>query len=783
MQANKQHQCRKYIFARVTPMVRVLFILLISVLLLSGCAGTKRLPPGEVFVEKSSIYLKNPKFVNKKPAVKDALSAKAAPRLNAKFLGLFRMKLWLYTHVKEPGKEKGFRYWLKYKRGEPPAYYHREECERAALTMEKYLDDNGYFRSDVKMDTVMHGKNAQVRYTVITNGQYFARNISTPDGTDEISRIINDNKRRLLIRPGDPYSLDMLKTQREQFATLVRSEGYYNFNRERIYYYVDTTIGNHLFDIYFRVKAPEDSTQHVKYHINHVTVYPSYAIDDSIPATHYDTLRGKGYTIIQPEVFLKQRALLMNIRLRQGQTFSQRNHANTVNRFLDMGIFKYVNIRYEEKENDSLDVILQLTPANTQDVTGEINLNTATGNFLGIGGGATYTHHNLFKGGELLNLSATVNLETQINSDASFINTLEVVARAELGFPRFMLLFGKNYKIDLPYVPRTKLALTETYQRRVEYYTLNSVTGDFSYDWRKTEKVRHIFTPLSVNNIRMFSVTPDFEEILAENPVLKSSFEDVLIIGNSYSLVYSGRQSGSEKSYGYFRPNLENAGNLLHLINSKTKAGEDKPYTVFGRPYANYIKADGDARYFWKLSRKHSIAARIIAGIAVPLGNSEVIPYMKQFFIGGSTSVRAWRLRTLGPGSYYNTDAEEVDYFPDQTGDIKMEMNLEYRFSIVKFIKGAVFVDAGNIWLMNEDPQRPGGEFEASRFYKEIAIGSGIGIRLDFDFLVVRTDVAMPLRKPSLPDGDRWTFDKLDFGSRDWRRENVIWNIAIGYPF
>ncbi|MDZ4847595.1 MAG: BamA/TamA family outer membrane protein [Chitinophagales bacterium] len=759
-----------------------LLLFFISSILLTGCAGTKRLPPGEVFVEKVQVRLMNPEMVNKKSKVKDALSSKAAPKLNSKFLGLFRTKLWLYTHVKEPKKEKGLRHWLKYKRGEAPSYFYADECERAALTMEKYLEDNGYFRARVKMDTVMRKKNAQVIYSVTVNGQYFVRNILLPAGDDEVSRIIKDNKRKLLIRTGDAYSMDMLKAQRETFATLVRSEGYYDFNREYIYYYVDSTIGNRKLDIYFRLKEPSDSTQHIKYFISHVTIYPTYSIDDTVTRARYDTLSGEGYTIIQPEVFLKQRALLTNIRLRQGETFSQRNHANTVNRFLDMGIFKYVNIRYEKK-GDSLDVIMQLTPANTQDITGEVNLNTATGNFLGVGASVGYMHHNLFKGGEMLNISASANLELQINSGSTLINTMEVTARAELGFPRFMLLFKKNYKFDLPYVPRTNLGITETYQRRIEYYTINSIITDFGYDWRKNEKVRHIFTPFSVNNIRMFSITSDFEDILAENPVLKSSFEDVLIVGNAYSLVYTGSQKGTDRSYGYLRPNIENAGNFLYFVNSKTKPDEEKPYTIYSRPYASYIKVDGDARYFLKLTRKQSLAARIIAGIAVPMGNSEVIPYMKQFFIGGSTSVRAWRLRALGPGSYSNPYAAQLDYFPDQTGDIKLEMNLEYRFTIVKFFKGALFADAGNIWLLNEDPQRPGGEFEASRFYKEIAIGSGVGVRLDFDFLVIRTDVSMPLRKPSLPEGDRWTFDKLYFSNKDWRRENVIWNIAIGYPF
>jgi len=751
-------------------------------ILLCGCTATRRLPEGEKLVTKAEVKFTNPESVNRLKRVKSSLRSKS-PKLNSKFLGLFRSRLWIYNSVREPKKKKGFRYWLKYKLGEVPALYREDEVKQAAVLMEKYLEDHGYFRSRVEWDTAQHERKVQVVYSVTMEGQYFVRNIILPSDTDEISRIIREKKKRLFIRQSNTYNMDKLKAQRERFATIIRSAGYFDFTREHIYYYVDTTVGNHRCDIHFRVKQPSDASRHVKYYINNIAVYPAYDIDDSITAQKNDTIIEGDYTIIRPEVFMRWKPLVSNIMIKKGEPFSQKNHTYTINHFLDLGIFKFVNIKYRKTGSDSLDVFIYLTPSNTQDVTGEINLSTTSTNFLGTAVSFGYTHRNIFKGGEMLILTGSVSAETQFNTGQSFINTLEVNGRAELGYPRFVIPFLKQKYVSLYYIPRTKFSINEAFQKRIQYYIINSLLADYAYDWRRKSRIRHILTPFSVNSIRVFNTTSAFDEILRQNPALRSSFDDIFIISQSYSFIYNRLQVSPDKSYGYFRGNMELAGNILYPI-AKAASSFPKPYGIFGRPFAQYSKFDADARYYMRFSSRHSLAGRLIAGIAIPYGNFEVTPYLKQFFIGGSMSVRAWHLRTLGPGSYASADVDGDDIiFPDQTGDIKLELNLEYRFGIVKFLKGALFADAGNIWLLREDALRPGGDFDLSRFYKEIAIGTGIGLRLDFDFFVIRTDVAFPLRKPNLPENSRWMFSHLDFGSRQWRKDNLIWNIAIGYPF
>ncbi|MDX2002053.1 MAG: BamA/TamA family outer membrane protein [Chitinophagales bacterium] len=789
----------------------LLWICLLAVLY-AGCSGTKKLPQGQLLYNGAKVQLANPDQVNNDKKVKADLLAKAIPKPNKKVLGLFRMKLWLYLNIKEPKdkkpkkqkkqtgqtqnldengnpkpqKRKGFRNLLKYKIGEPPVLYETGSSKQTVTLMEKYLEDNGYFRANVEFDTLVNygKKEVNVVYTVTTEGQYFINNIMLPKDSDEVSHIIASNYRDMIVRSGQPYNVDKLKAERDKYATLIRSKGFYDFNREYIYYYVDTTIGNQKADIYFRVKAPSDSTVHTKYYIRNITVYPVFAIDDTNDVRSNDTivlLWRDSLKIIQNENFIRRRPLVGNILIRKGNLFSQKAHTYTVNHFLDLGIFKFVNIRYDKTGADSLDVRIYLTPSETQDIAAEINASTTTTNFLGTGASFTYNNRNILKGGELLTLSAGVNVETQLNSQQSFINTLLVTGRAEIGFPKFLVPFSLK-RISLYYVPRTKFGFSENFQKRVQYYTLNSFIFDYSYDWRQTQQIRHILTPFSINSIRLFNSTPEFDAIVQQNPTLRTSFEDVFIIGVNYAYTYNGMLIDPNSSYGYFRGNIDLAGNVIYPI-AKAFSDKTQRINILDRPFAQYAKFDVDGRYHLKITKKQSFVNRVIAGIAIPYGNSRVTPYLKQFFIGGATSVRAYRIRTLGPGSYVNPNAENSNVFPDQTGDIKLELNTEYRFTIINFLKGAVFADAGNIWTLRADSLRPGANFDIKRFYKEIAIGAGVGLRLDFNFFVIRADVAIPLRKPELPEGERWTFDKFNFGNKDWRKDNMIWNIAIGYPF
>lgn len=762
---------------------RYLAILALATLVwASGCRGTKKLASGEQLYNASNINFLNPKEVNDRKLTKSMMLEKAKPRPNSKFLGLFRIRLWMYNKVKEPKKQKGFKYWLKHKIGEEPVLYNEEDSKRTVMYMQKYLEDNGYFRSKITYDTTVKRREVTVTYSVLTEGQYFIGNIYLPRDTDMASRIIASNFLHMIVRSKQPYNVDNLKAERDKYANLIRDKGFYDFNKEYIYYYVDTTIGDHKADIYFLVKPPTDTSGHTLYYLDTITAYPAYSIDDTAAMHHADTTEYKGIRIIKSETFLRKNPLTSAILLKQGDPFSTQKHSYTVNHLLDLGIYKFVNIKYVKTGRDSLQPYIYLTPGNTQDIVAELNATTTTTNFLGVGASFSYVNRNIFKGAENLSISASTSVETQLGQKQTFINTLDVSGKVELGFPRFITPF-KMKRISLFYVPRTKFALSDNFEKRIQYYTINSFGYDMGYDWRETAQKRHILTPLSINSIRLFSTTTDFDNILAQNPNLKASFQDIFIIGLNYSFIYNGKKADFQRNYFYFRGNIDLAGNVSYLIAKAASPNHVGAYKIFGRPFANYSKFDVDGRYYHNFTKKHSFVARILAGVALPYGNSTVMPYLKQFFVGGSTSIRAYRLRTLGPGSYSKPTDTENTVFPDQTGDIKLEMNAEYRFTIVKFLKGAFFLDAGNVWLAKKDTSRPNGEFDPSRFYKEIALGTGIGIRLDFNFFVIRLDMAFPLRRPELPENDRWVIKDINPLSKDWRKNNLVWNIAIGYPF
>ncbi|MCF8364848.1 MAG: outer membrane protein assembly factor, partial [Bacteroidales bacterium] len=272
---------------------------------------------------------------------------------------------------------------------------------------------------------------------------------------------------------------------------------------------------------------------------------------------------------------------------------------------------------------------------------------------------------------------------------------------------------------------------------------------------------------------------------LDENPTIKRSFEEQLIIGSGYTITFSNQAINKNHNYFMVSQGLELAGNLANFLSSGIQGNRPSPenqHELFGVPYSQYVRLRNEMRYFLNIGRHDQVGIRTIAATAIPYGNSATIPYVKQFFVGGTNSVRAFRARTLGPGTYSPPDSLS-NLYVDQSGDIKLEASLEYRFPIYGYLKGAIFVDAGNIWLVNEDEQRPGGKFDFKTFAKEFAFGSGLGLRIDFSFVVIRLDLAFPLRKPYLPDGERWVFDDIQLGNSSWRKNNMVFNLAIGYPF
>lgn len=776
-------------------LVHLTFFIIIA-WLVAGCTAIKKIPDGkQLYVGAELVYV-NPEMVHKATRTAGEIKGNIRPQPNKQFLGLFRTRLWFYQRIKDPKEKvtvagdtvpkKGVRNFLKNKIGEPPVYLSMADVERSKLLMEKFLREKGYFGSSIEYK-INDGdpKKVSVTYNMTSKGRHRIRNIVFPeDSNDLINRIIVANKDLLRAVEGRMYKLDLLNDDRNTISTLVRDSGYYAFSPDYVYFYVDTTVGDAKVDIYYNIESPDTNETHQQFYFRNVYIFPGYTVEREDQGLVGDTSLFRKFLFVYPPAkrkYIRVTAIGRNLLTIPGERFSQTRHNYSVNKMLDLGVFKFVNIRYEKVGEDSLDAYIYMTPGNTQSITAELNASTTTTNFLGTFGSISYTNRNIFRGAEEMSLTLSGGVETQIGkNNASFINTLQVNAKWELTIPRFVVPW-KFLNKPTQYTPRTKFSLSEGFQSRYQFFSLNSFGANITYDWRRTSKHHHQFSPLFVQRVRTINTTDEFDAILAENPVLRSTFEDVFILGFQHVYTfYNPEPKKPLQNYWYINGDIQLAGNIFNAVGNALSKNKEGQVQITGVPIAQYFRLETDARYYWVIHTKTQWVNRVIAGVAVPYGNIDRTPYIKQFFSGGSTGMRAYRFRTLGPGSYdgSNTDTS----FPDQTGDIKLEWSTEFRHTLYKFFKGAFFVDVGNIWLLRDDPQRPGAKFTKD-FYKEFAIGGGYGLRLDFQFVIIRLDVAIPFRKPSLPDGDRWTFDKMEWRSKDWRRDNLMFNIAIGYPF
>jgi outer membrane protein insertion porin family len=311
-------------------------------------------------------------------------------------------------------------------------------------------------------------------------------------------------------------------------------------------------------------------------------------------------------------------------------------------------------------------------------------------------------------------------------------------------------------------------------------YSLQTLKSSFGYVWKANERKEHHLNLTEITYASPQNVTPLYQDQIDINPSLGKVIEKQLIFGPNYSYTYTNTMQKRKKHTFYYKGTLDLSGNVTGLITGANIKKGDTIH-VLGVPFSQFIKIENEFRHFLKLNTDSQLASRIIIGTGFSYGNSDEMPFIKQFFIGGTNSIRAFRARSIGPGSF-DTSVNSGPFLEDQSGDLKLELNTEYRGKIYSLVKGAVFADAGNIWLMNSNPDKPGAEF-SKKFLNELAVGVGAGLRFDFSFLVLRTDLAFPIRKPYLPEGRRWVLDQINFGNSTWRKENLVFNLAIGYPF
>ncbi len=759
------------------PYASLLFFAL-SLLLLS-CQPTRRLSEGEVWYKEARV-----KYQGQPPrGVKGELLPLAEPEPNSRLLGI-PFKLTIYNIF--ANKEKGVGKWLKEKLGEPPVLYQPQLAERSSLLMEKYLKDNGYLQASVSYDTLARPRRAIVRFSVHTGARYFIQQVDWPADSSPLHAFLREQKEESRLQPGLAYQLSLLKEERQRLAQAGLGNGFFGLSPDIFYYHLDTTLGQHQVALFPRIATEEQEHLLYPHYIGNTTVHATYLLDEIDGQRQFDTLQAGSFRFIQSEDFVRRKVLRRNILQDEGSLFRNSLQQRSVNRLLGLGPYKFVNLKYRLREAEDslfLDREFFLTPALTQDFSAELEASTlsSSSNFLGSALNLNYTHRNFLGGAERFQLSFSSGIETQLERDVSFIRNFNLSLEAKLSIPNFVVPFGL-FRAEKAWQARSVALLGGDFQRRTGFFSLSSFRGEFGYEWQPGRFHSHQLYPLQLTQVNLLDATEEFLQTVNQNPRLQESYTDYFIAGATYQYNYSEQRPGARHDYLFAKARVEPAGNLAYGLYSLLRPAQKESYELLGLPFAQFFRVEGDGRYH-HYREKSDWIVRANLGLAYPYGNSRTVPFVRQFFVGGSNSIRAWQIRTLGPGTS-DAGIQDTTAYNDQTGDIKLELNAEYRFPIYSYLKGALFVDAGNIWLLEKGPERAEeGVFDWNNFYREIAVGTGVGLRLDITYFVLRLDVAFPLRKPYLEGGPAWVFDEIALGAPGWRRENLAFNLALGYPF
>lgn len=758
-------------------------------LMLYGCSNTKYLQEGDMLYVGSEVKLEDTLMTkSERKAMKAEMEDLLRPKPNRKILG-WRFKLTMYNLAGEPKKNKGIRYWLRNKVGEPPVLFSQVDLDYNADLLQNHSENRGYFKTRTSADSTSSNRKAKALYTVKPGRQYTIRNVIWPDslGT-QLDSAVTRTKRRTRLIPGSPYDLDKIKDERSRIDERLKQKGYYFFNPDYLIIRVDSTVGDHQVDLRVRLKDNVPERAKKVYTINNIFIYPNYQLStarDTLksPTVNDSVERYKDFTIIDKEHNFRPIIYDRTMYFHKGDTYNRTDHNLSLNRLVNLGTFRFVKNQF--KISDSLDTALDayyfLTPLPKKSIRTELSAKTNSANYNGSELTVNWSNRNTFKAAELLNISVFGGLEVQMAGQNKGYNVYRVGSEVSLTWPRFITPF----KVETPsaFVPRTKVSIGYEYQNRQKLYSLNSFKTSFGYMWKEDITKEHEFKVMDVIYVSPTNVTEEYLQRIEddESGSLQKAIDKQLIFGPTYSYTYTNTMRARKKNTVYYKGSIDLAGNLTGLITGANVKKED-PVTVLNVPFSQYTKTEHDFRYYHKFNTNSQLATRAIVGFGYPYGNSRELPYVRQFFVGGTNSIRAFRARSIGPGTYRDSTITAESFLPEQSGDIKLELNAEYRMKLYSVVHGAVFVDAGNIWLWNKKEGKEGAEFTKD-FYKELAVGAGLGLRLDLSFLILRLDGAFPLRKPWLPEGQRWVTDDIDLGSKYWRKENLVFNLAIGYPF
>jgi outer membrane protein assembly factor BamA len=756
------------------------FLLAVSVFW-AGCTGTRHLPPNEKLYTGASVEIKGADIkARDRKLLKGELEGMTRPRPNSKFLGM-RPKLAFYNMFRN---KKPNSFWGKFRNkfGEPPVLFSELDLEENNKILRNHLENKGWFHSKVTGDTIVKKRTARAKYTATPGSQYKIRNVEFPSDSSAISLQIAKTSSQTLLKQGRPFDLDVIKAERSRIDAVLKENGFYFFVPDNLLVQTDSTIGNHRVDMRLIIKPGTPESAQTVYRINHVYIYTGYSLNtDRADTLLQNATVYNGYHIFDRRKRYKPKLFQESMQFKPGEVYNRTDHNQTLNRLINLNLFKFVKNRFEVATTDTpkLNAYYYLTPLPKKSLRAEVGVITRSNNLNGSQINFSWRNRNAFRNGSQVNISAYVGSDVQFSGALKGYNTYRTGAELTYAAPRFFTPFFRFHPKG-PYAPRTNVVLGYDILNRKNLYTLNSYRFEYGYNWKRSLKKQHELFPISISYVQPLNVTDQYRALEDSLPGLRRAIEPQFILGSRYEYTFN-QLAGSiqPRNAFFFNGVIDLSGNIAGLF-SGANAKKGDTVRIRNAAFAQYVKFQLDGRYYRRIGLKSTWANRIDIGIGIPYGNSTQIPYIKQFFVGGNNSLRGFRSRSVGPGTYFPVNAKE--FIPDQTGDIKFEVNTEFRPHITGPLYGALFLDAGNIWLKNDSvyTKKPGAKF-TGKFLDQLAVDAGVGLRLDITIFVIRLDVAFPLRKPwVIPPG---VINQINFRDPEWRKQNIVYNLAIGYPF
>ncbi len=759
----------------------------VATLLLASCSTTKYVPEGSYLLDEVRIQTDNREIKS------SSLSIYSRQNPNSKWFSLLKTQLYVYNWSGRDSTR-----WINRvlrRMGDAPVIFNSADAERSAEEMTKAVRNLGYVSGRVEPITHTQKKRLKLTYQVESGKLYKIKSLKYDIQDEKIREYMRLDSAATYLYEGMPFNANLLDAERQRITDNLQHRGYYRFNKEYITYTADTVRNTYLVDLTLHLalyRRPGEDTlrNHSQYYINQVSFITDYNMLENSGINGIDvndSLHYKNFPIYyKNKLYLRPKVLTDNLGFRPGNLYNGQEVQRTYSNFSRLQALKYTNIRFfEAMEGDTakLNAYIMLTKSKFQSISFELEGTNSAGD-LGAGASVSFQQRNLFKGSEtfMIKLRGAYEAVSGLQSGYNQEDYMELGAEMTIDFPRFLFPFlSDNFRRKIR--ASTEFSLQYNYQLRPEFSRIVASAG-WSYKWGlQRQHTQHRIDLLDINYLYMPSISEEFREKYLDekqNYILKYNYDDRLIVRTGYSYTYNSagqalmNNSVIGNSYS-IRFNVESAGNLLYAFFKMTNRSknEDGEYELLNIPFAQYVKGDFDFAKNVVIDARNSLAFHFGAGIAIPYGNATVVPFEKRYFSGGANNVRGWSVRDLGPGSFPGDGN-----FLNQSGDIKLDASVEYRTRLFWKFRGAAFVDAGNIWTLREYESQPGGKFEIDKFYKQIAVAYGLGIRLDLDFFVLRFDGGMKAVNPA------YTLTKEHFPlihprfSRDF-----AFHFAVGYPF